>query len=239
MDGAPYVCVFDLETAERIDQMAGIFREDKIKKLTITCGSVLCIPSELCLDPSDSERALEASRMRTFWVDQTGASGLQAMVEFMCAAELVIGFNSNGFDFPVLEKYVVSTAAFQRCREKSLDLFTRIRDVTSTYFKLDTLLILNEIEQKVGDGLLAIKMWHDGDRAGLKRYCEQDVRSLARLALLPTLSLLEGRKVPNHVFGVASALASVRRSAHLAVGEPAEFEINVPDGIRSACEEAP
>lgn len=211
----PYVAFWDLETAERIDSMEGRFREDKIKKLTISCASVLTIPSELCTDPKDRERAIEMGTMRTFWVDGEGPTGLQAMVEVLCRAELTCGYNVAGFDWPVVNKYFQSKAAFHQCRCRSHDVFSRVRDSTAVWYKLDKLLNVNGLETKTADGLLAIKFWAEGNRVDLQSYCEGDVRQLARLALLPLLDLGGGTILPNHIHGIASALASVRASDSL------------------------
>jgi hypothetical protein len=213
---APYVAFWDIETAERIDQMTGRFREDKVKKLTISCASVLTVPSELCLDPADAERAIELSTMRTFWVDGAGPTSIAAMVELLEGAELTAGYNVAGFDWPIMQKYM-GADAFDRCRARSHDLFSRVRDATAIWFKLDKLLAANGLETKTADGLVAIRWWAEGNREDLQHYCECDVRQLARLALLPVLDPGDGRRLlPNCVHGVASALAAVRASDALA-----------------------
>ena len=211
-DDAPYVAFFDLETAERIDEMTGRYREDKVKQLTVSCASVLIVPSELCVDPKDREKAIEMGAMRTYWVDGEGSTSLQAMVDVLCRAELTCGYNVAGFDWPVLRKYFSSHTALQRCLARSHDIFSRVRDVTSVWYKLDRLLTVNGLETKTADGLMAIQWWKAGNREDLQLYCECDVRQMARLALLPSLDLGGGNSLPNHVHGVAAALASVRAS---------------------------
>jgi hypothetical protein len=212
---APYVAVWDLETQQKIDDMTGKFREDRIRKLSISCGSVLCIPSELCMDPVNSERALELSTMRTFWCDEDGQNSLAAMFDLVAGAELNCGYNLFGFDFLVAEKFFSSRELHRQARTRCHDVFSRVRDATSVWHKLDTLLKLNEQAQKTGDGLLAIKMWADGKRTDLQAYCEQDTTQLARLALQRELKIGGGLSLQNDNFGIATALAARRYAQNL------------------------
>lgn len=213
---APYVCVWDLETQEKIDDMPGKYREDRIRKLTISCGSALCIPSELCLDPANADRALEMATMKTFWVDEEGPTSLQALTELIAGAELNCTYNGIGFDNLVIEKYFQDHALNRQARMRQLDVFARVRDATSVWHKLDTLLKLNGQETKSADGLLAIEWWKTGNREDLQTYCEMDTMQLARLALQRELKIGGGLTLPNDVFGLASALAAKRYGAALA-----------------------
>lgn len=215
-----YVAVFDIETANRIDQMAGRFRDDKIKNLTISCASVLTLPSEFCRNPRDAERAMELSTMKTYWVDGEGPESLGAMVQVLKNAELVVGYNLAGFDWLVMEKYISDRSVFRRCCTRTHDIFSRVRDAcpTQRWPKLDTLLSLNGLESKSGDGLQAIVWWLNGQRELLREYCEADVRLCAQLALLDTLAVEpEGEPLQNYIFGIASALAAMRFSEELLV----------------------
>jgi len=208
----PYACVFDIETQQKIDDMRGKFREDKIKQLSISCASIVTIPSSLCLDPKDSERAMELASTRTFWVSGNGAESMDEMCKFLENAELIVGYNLAGFDWLVCKKYFQDVFSYQRCCEKTLDVFSRIRDSTGTWYKLDTLLKMNGLETKTADGLQAIEWWKKGELELLRLYCECDTQQCARLALLPRVDLGAGRALSNYNFGVASALTSIRSS---------------------------
>jgi hypothetical protein len=212
---APYVAVFDVETKSKISDMPGRFREDKIKLLEISCASIVTIPSELCLDPSDRERAMEVSKTTTYWCDGEGANSMDAMCAALKGAELVVGYNVCGFDWLSAKKYFKNPDDFRACCEKTLDVFSRIRDATGVWSKLDRLLEMNGLETKTADGLIAIQWWADGERTLLKQYCERDTQQCARLALLPELSLGAGRMLSNYNFGVASALAALRASGEV------------------------
>lgn len=212
---APYVAVFDIETQNKIQDMVGRFREDKIKRLEISCASIVTIPSELCLDPSDRERAMELSTTKTYWCDGKGMDSMDAMCSALKRAELVVGYNLAGFDWLSAKKYFASQDDFKACCEKTLDVFSRIRDATGTWYKLDNLLKLNGLETKTADGLQAIVWWAEGERGLLKTYCEVDTQQCARLALISELELGAGRRLSNYNFGVASALAALRKSSNL------------------------
>jgi hypothetical protein len=213
---APYVCVWDLETKEKIDDMVGKYRDDRIRKLSISCGSALCIPSELALDPVNAERALEMATMKTFWCDGDGQNSLASMFDLVAGAELNCGYNLFGFDFLVAEKFFSSRDLHRQARMRCHDVFSRVRDVTSVWYKLDNLLQLNGQETKSADGLQAIKMWAEGNRTDLQAYCQQDVMQLARLALQRELKIGGGLTLPNYVFGLASAITAKRYGAALA-----------------------
>lgn len=209
---AAYVAVWDLETQNRIDEMPGRYREDKIKVLEISCASIVKIPSELCLDPAGRARAMELSSTTTYWIDGEGPRSMAAMCEVLCGAELVVGYNLAGFDWLSAKKYFKNPDDYHRCCEKTLDVFSRIRDATGVWYKLDNLLKLNGLATKTADGLVAIQWWAEGKRELLQEYCEVDTQQCARLALLPKLELGAGRKLENYNFGVTSALAALRAS---------------------------
>ena len=211
----PYVCVWDLETQEKIDDMSGRYREDRIRKLSISCGSALCLPSELCLDPANGGRAIEMATMKTFWCDGDGATSLQAMCDVITRAELNVGYNLFGFDFLVAEKYFTDRALHRQARMRCHDVFQRVRDVTGVWHKLDNLLKLNGQDTKTADGLTAIRWWNEGNRSDLAFYCESDTRQLARLALQREMQIGGGMSLQNDVFGIASALTARRYAAQL------------------------
>jgi hypothetical protein len=88
------------------------------------------------------------------------------MCELIGGAELTVTYNGIGFDNIVIEKYFLDRALNRQMRMRQLDVFARVRDVTGVWMKLDNLLKLNGQETKSADGLLAIKMWAEGNRTG-------------------------------------------------------------------------
>lgn len=211
-DDVAYVAIFDIETQNAIRSMPGSTRLDQIAMLQLSCASVLCLKSELALDPSRGGEAIESGVMRTFWRDGDGATAISRMIELLDGAELIVCYNGLGFDFPVIRKHYRSAEQYAAQLNKTHDIFTRIREVLGQWPKLDALLKVNDLELKTANGLEAIKMWDEGRREELQTYCECDVRQCARLVLLPTIRVPGGGVVSNHVGGIASALVSVRHS---------------------------
>ena len=205
----PYVAVWDIETQNKIQDMPGRFREDKIKLLDISCASIVKIPLELCLDSETRQAAMELSTTATYWVDGEAETSLKAMCSALKGAELIVGYNLAGFDWLVAKKYFVNQDEFKECCEKTLDVFSRIRDATGVWYKLDSLLKLNGLEAKTADGLQAITWWKEGKRELLREYCEVDTQQCARLALLGELQLGAGRRLGNYNFGIAAAVAAL------------------------------
>ena len=211
-ENAPYVAIWDIETQKKIQDMPGKFREDKIKLLEISCASIVKIPSALCVSPDDRQRAMELSTTKTYWIDGERDASIQHMCDVLVDAELIVGYNLAGFDWLASKKYFSSLELYERCTAKTLDVFSRVRDATGKWYKLDTLLELNNLETKTADGLQAIAWWKNGQRDVLREYCEVDTQQCARLSLLPKLQLSSNATLPNYNFGVASALASIRAS---------------------------
>ena len=86
--------------------------------------------------------------------------------------ERIIGYNSEYFDVPILNKYYAGDLTVI----PHLDLLKRIRESTGKRFKLDDLAKATLQMQKSADGLLAMKWWEEGKKEEVKKYCEQDVK---------------------------------------------------------------
>jgi len=87
-------------------------------------------------------------------------------------ADLLIGFNSNYFDIPILNKYYPGDLT----NLKSLDLLEEIHKVLGKRTSLNSLAEGTLNSQKSGDGLMAIEWWKNGEIEKLKKYCIDDVR---------------------------------------------------------------
>jgi len=214
-EDASFVAVVDLETQGTISGAPGTRRDEKIASLQMSCGSVLSIPSDFVIDPRMAERAVEMSTMQTFWRDGNTHNNVDAMIRVLDKAELIVGFNLVGFDWLVMKKYYSDKTQYGRHREKTHDIFSRVRDATGIWFKLDRLLQLNRLDGKTADGLEAIRMWEEGRRDELQHYCECDVRQCTRLGLSKSIDVGLGAHLENYSFGIASAIASKRVSNKL------------------------
>lgn len=87
-------------------------------------------------------------------------------------ADVLIGFNSDHFDIPILNKYYPGDLL----NIKSLDLLAEIRKSLGRRIGLDAIAEATLGIRKSGHGLQAIEWWRNGERDKLQKYCEQDVK---------------------------------------------------------------
>lgn len=87
-------------------------------------------------------------------------------------ADLLIGFNSNHFDIPLLNKYYAGNLF----DIKSLDLLEKVQEVLGRRIKLDDLAHATLGEKKSGNGLESIVWWRNGEIDRVVDYCKQDVK---------------------------------------------------------------
>lgn len=87
-------------------------------------------------------------------------------------ADLLIGFNSDHFDLPLLNKYYLGDLT----SIKSLDLLTELKNALGHRVRLDTVAEATLGEKKSGHGLKAVDWWLEGKKDLVKKYCLDDVR---------------------------------------------------------------
>ncbi len=87
-------------------------------------------------------------------------------------ADILIGFNSDHFDIPLLNKYYSGDLT----RIKSLDLLAEIKKSLGRRVSLDQVAEGTLGRGKSGSGLQAIEWWKKGDIDNLRRYCLDDVK---------------------------------------------------------------
>ena len=211
------VVVFDIETQNKISDMLGADRLSQICNLQVSCLSYLVLDADRLFDPEDARVAVEEAEVVTLWRDEDpeGKGPFEPLLEAFDKAELICSYNGLGFDHPVLYKHCTKTRTEAHLL-KAHDVFSRLKENTTVWFKLDNLLKANGLETKTANGLEAIRMWNDGEPDKLQEYCEGDVRALARLLALPELKLPRLSSVaPNYLFGMGSALAARRMSLSL------------------------
>ncbi len=88
------------------------------------------------------------------------------------SAGLIIGFSTNRFDIPILNKYF----NFNVKAIESLDILDEIEEKLGHRVGLDWLAQTNLKIGKTGHGLDAIKFYKEGRFDDLKNYCLQDVK---------------------------------------------------------------
>lgn len=87
-------------------------------------------------------------------------------------ADLLIGFNSDHFDIPLLDKYYPGDLT----RVRSLDLLKEVKKALGRRIKLDTLAEATLGRKKTADGLVAARWWKEGKKNEVRDYCLEDVR---------------------------------------------------------------
>lgn len=87
-------------------------------------------------------------------------------------ADILIGYNSEHFDIPLLNKYYSGDLN----KIKSVDLLKEIRNSIGRRVKLDQVAEGTLKTNKSGHGLQAITWWKNGEIEKLKKYCLDDVK---------------------------------------------------------------
>ncbi len=87
-------------------------------------------------------------------------------------ADMLIGYNSDHFDIPLLAKYYPGDLT----RIKSLDIMKEIRATLGRRIKLDYVAAGTLGRNKISHGLEAVRWWKEGKIDEIAKYCIEDVR---------------------------------------------------------------
>lgn len=101
----------------------------------------------------------------------------EALLADLRAADCVVGFNSRGFDFRVLQPYV----AFNMKELNNIDLMLDIKKVAGFRVGLNNACAATFNESKSGDGAASVQWWREGRQDEVIEYCKQDVLLTRRL----------------------------------------------------------
>jgi len=97
---------------------------------------------------------------------------LPALWSVIERTNLLIGFNSDAFDIPILNRYYPGDLS----RIRSLDLLSEVYKALGRRLRLDTLAKATLGRGKIGDGQKAGAWWDQGLYDKVKEYCLEDVR---------------------------------------------------------------
>jgi DEAD/DEAH box helicase domain-containing protein len=86
--------------------------------------------------------------------------------------DMLIGYNSNHFDIPLLNKYYPGDLT----AVGSLDILKEIKDSIGRSIRLDNIAEATVGVGKSGHGLQAIQWWQEGRMDKIEKYCKQDVK---------------------------------------------------------------
>lgn len=87
-------------------------------------------------------------------------------------ADALVGYNSNHFDIPLLNKYYPGDLR----TIKSIDLLECIKNSLGRRLRLDSVAQATVGAKKSANGLMAVRWWREGKVEEVKKYCLQDVK---------------------------------------------------------------
>jgi len=97
---------------------------------------------------------------------------MPAFENLLKKTDLIIGFNIDHFDLPVLKKYL----SIDLAKIPTLDIMAEVVNIMGHRVSLDDLVINTLGKRKSGDGLLAVDYFRQGRIDELKKYCLDDVK---------------------------------------------------------------
>ena len=87
-------------------------------------------------------------------------------------ADLVVGYNLYGFDYPVLQQY---SQEIELAELPTVDMMLEIQKRLGFRLKLDSIATATLQVGKSADGLQAVRWWREGRVEEIMEYCQQDV----------------------------------------------------------------
>jgi DEAD/DEAH box helicase domain-containing protein len=140
------VVVFDIETANWFSETGGNSPED----LTIALVGI-----------HDSETGYAS------FIE----SELPALWKILERTDLLVGYNSDHFDVPLLNKYYPGDLS----KIKSLDLMKEVHARLGRRLKLDSIAEGTLGQKKIGNGGESVRWWKAGEVEKVRAYCLKDV----------------------------------------------------------------
>ena len=108
----------------------------------------------------------ETETLSAFYADE-----LPRLWKVLENADALVGYNSDHFDIPLLNKYYPGDLK----RIKSIDILKEIHGVLGRRVKLDAVAEGTLKTHKSGNGLDALKWWREGLKEKVRDYCLKDV----------------------------------------------------------------
>lgn len=107
-----------------------------------------------------------------FWENE-----LNDFIDLIADADVVVGFNTLGFDIPVLQNYTKINLK----KLPNYDIMDEFKKITGHRIKLDDLAQNTLQSGKSGSGIEALKYWAEGKKDELSKYCLDDVHLTKQL----------------------------------------------------------
>ena len=151
------IVYFDLETQRSISDVGGYANKAK-----------LCVSVAVTYSTATGEYLIYAEKE------------FDALTEQLLRADLVVGWNHVGFDYPVLQAYVLPNLEEQTL---NLDMMLDVKERMGRFLKLDNVASTSLGTGKSADGLYAIRLWQEHKRTRefeplrrIAEYCAYDVK---------------------------------------------------------------
>jgi len=141
--------VLDIETQNLFSDVGG---KENLVKLLLSVAGVYSYANNSFLTFAESE--------------------MPAFENLLKKTDLIIGFNINHFDLPVLQKYL----SIDLSKIPTLDIMDEVVNTMGHRVSLDDLVINTLGKRKSANGLLAVDYFRQGRMDELKKYCLDDVR---------------------------------------------------------------
>lgn len=151
------IVYFDLETQRSISDVGGYANKAK-----------LCVSIAVTYSSIDDQYFIY------------GDNDLDQLTEQLLKADLVVGWNHVGFDYPVLQAYVLPNLEEQTL---NLDMMLDVKERMGRFLKLDNVASTTLGTGKSADGLDAIRWWQEYKKTNnidplmkIAEYCAFDVK---------------------------------------------------------------
>lgn len=151
------IVYFDLETQRSLSDVGGAANKSK-----------LCISVAVTYSTVTNEYVVFSEK------------DVDALSEQLLKADLVVGWNHVGFDYPVLQPYVLPLLEEQTL---NLDMMLDVKERMGRFLKLDHVASMCLGIGKTAGGLEAIRWWQDHKKSGkfeplrkIAEYCAYDVK---------------------------------------------------------------
>jgi len=178
--------ILDVETKQIFDDVGGYFPE----KLGVSFVGVCARSSRF-----------DQGEMLSFF-----EKDLEKLFPLLERADVVVGFNIDGFDMPTLNPYYSGDIS----RIPTLDVMERIKKTCGHRIGLDAVAKETLGAGKSGDGLDAVKYYRSGNFEALEKYCLQDV--------IVTRDVYD--------FGLKNGLVKFRNKWNRLIETPVDFSFN-------------
>ena len=105
------------------------------------------------------------------------------LIKALDSFDVIIGHNVLRFDFLVLSLFYNSDI-IKHFEPKTLDTLDYLKNITGKFVSLNDLAQLNIKSEKTMSGVNAPKLWRNGEKDEVRKYCKNDVELLRAIYLI-------------------------------------------------------